>query len=266
MDDGKPTLYVKCGNCGTVYASPRASYESRYAWLDSHFGYGKNAVQNAESRQQALAKEAGLLQNHIAGGKLLDVGCDLGYLFHWFPSPDWERYGVELSPSAATFASQNYAAQVNTGTIRQAAYSDKDFDLVTMLDTLYYLDDPQSDLREIHRILKPNGILAIEITGQAYQMLRSRGLICWILENRWTRLQTDSSYINWISPSGLRLLLTSCGFEVCQYYIISSPTSLSRWRSIFSTMHQRLSQTFMKWSFQSLTWAPKYLVLANRSI
>ncbi len=263
MDDGKTTRYVKCDDCGTVYASPRASYAERYAWLVRTFGLGDNALQNAEARQQNLSQEALLIQQHVTEGRLLDVGCDLGHLFHWFPSPNWDRYGVEVSPSAAKYASKNYIANVFTGTLQQATFLDSYFDIVTLLDTLYYLDNPQSELREIHRILKPGGKLAIEISGQAYQLLRSRGIICWLLEKQWTRISTDSSYINWITPIGMKRLLSSCGFQVCSSYIIGSPTSKSHWRNILSALHLRISLTLSKLSYKTLTWAPKYLVVAK---
>ena len=264
MEDGKLTHYVKCGECGTIYASPRAPYSVRSAWLDSTFGLGENAFQNADSRREALAQEANLLKYHVNGGRFLDVGCDLGHFFQWFPDPSWERYGVEISPSAAEFAAKTYSAKVHIGTIKNNAYPEAFFDLVTMLDMLYYVDDPQSDFHEIHRILKPGGKLAIEIPGQGYQLLRSRGIVCWLLEHRWTRFSSDSSYINWISPSGLRRLLKSCGYEIRWKYIINSPTSSLAWRNFFSKVHNRVSKLLIKWSFQSLTWAPKYMVIAQK--
>jgi len=55
------------------------------------------------------------------------------------------------------------------GTIHDAAFADESFDLVTMIDMLYYLDDPRADLDRVVRLLKPGGCLAIEVTGEAYQ-------------------------------------------------------------------------------------------------
>ena len=136
MDDRKPTRYVKCIVCETIYASPRASSSARFSWLDSTFRLGDNALLNAKARTQALAQESALLQKYVKGGRLLDVGCDLGNFFHWFSNPRWERYGVEISPSAAAFAANTYAAQVYNGSIDKAAYPDVFFDLVTMLDML----------------------------------------------------------------------------------------------------------------------------------
>jgi SAM-dependent methyltransferase len=172
-----------------------------------------------------LAQEATILKSHITSGRLLDIGCDLGDLFNWFPDPIWQRFGVELSPSAAAYARKTYDAQVFTGTVREAALPNAFFDLVTMIDMLYYVDDPRADLEEVKRIIKPGGLLAIEISGQGYQLMRSRGFLCWLLDHRWTRLNTDSSYLYWFSPKGLEKLLGNCGFRTNSTYIFSATTS-----------------------------------------
>lgn len=266
MEDGKPTRYVRCRTCRTVYASPRASKSVRYAWLDTTFGYGQNALQNSKSRQPVLAQEAAILQSHITGGRFLDIGCDLGDLFNWFQSREWQRFGIELSPSAAAYANKTYDAQVFTGTVREASFQNGFFDLVTMLDMLYYVDDPRADLEEVSRILKPGGLLAIEIAGQTYQLLRSRGMLCWLLDHRWTRLHTDSSYLYWFNPSGLQRLLEKCGFRVVDWYVIPSPKSFNWAIDLLANTYAYILSILVRLSSRTLTFSPKYLCLARRVV
>jgi SAM-dependent methyltransferase len=235
----------------------------RYAWLDQAFGLGQNALQNEASRRPALEREAGLLLRHLAGGRLLDIGCDTGMLFEWFGSPAWERYGVEISPSAAVHAAQTYQAQVFSGTIAEAKYPDAYFDLVTMIDMLYYVDDPNADFEEVRRVLKPGGLLAIELAGQRYQLTRSRGLLCWLIERRWTRLQTDSAYLYWFSPGALARLLQRHGFEVIALPIITSPTQRGQLFQALTDIYFKTATWFASRSTRALTWAPKYLCLAR---
>lgn len=263
MEDGKRTRYVRCSECQTIYASPRASYSARYAWLDEMFAVNQSAMQNALNRRPALAKEAAILQQYVAGGRLLDIGCDLGDMFEWFCDSSWQRYGVELSPSAATFAAEKYSAQVHAGTILSAAYPSAAFDLVTMIDVFYYLDDPKTDLREVARILKPNGWLAIEMPGQFYQLFRSRGLLCWLLEKRWTRLHTDSAYLFWPNPMALKTILNACGFEVVGWHAIQSPEQPNQFQSWMSNLYFSGISLITRSDFQVLTLTPKYLCVAR---
>jgi len=265
MKDEKPSRYVRCSSCGSIYASPRAPYASRYNWLEKTFSIGENAKEIAHSRQEALREEAEILFRETDKSRLLDIGCGLGDFFQWFAGPNWDCFGVEIVPAAAEFASQNSSAQVFTGTLRQAKFPEAYFDLVTMLDMIYYLDDPRADLLEVARILNPSGVLAIELTGLNYQILRGRGLLCWLFDRSWTRWQTNSSYLFWFSPIGLRKLLEGCGFHILQTQVIGSPTSTIAWRNSLSGAYKTLMDRVIQSSFTSLTWAPKYIVIAKLS-
>ena len=264
MDDGKPTRYVRCQGCSTVYASPCAPLSVRHAGLDTTFSYGENAIRNAEARRKALRTEAELIKRYIAGGRMLDVGCSLGDLFAGFPDPAWERFGVELSPSAAAHATRTHAARVQAGTLLKAGYPADFFDLVTLIDMMYYLDDPGAEFREISRVMKPGGILAVEIPGQAFMLWRSRGLLCWLMERQWTRLRTDSAYVLWPTPLGLRRFLTRIGFQAVGWHVISSPKQSGRLQRILSQTYFRLSSAAARSFPRTLTFAPRYLFLARK--
>jgi SAM-dependent methyltransferase len=263
MDDGKPTRYVRCSQCGTVYASPRSSHPIRYAWLDAVFGAGPHALQNETSRRPALVREAQLIQQLMQGGSLLDIGCDTGAFFEWFYGKQWRRYGVELSPSAAAYAAQVYQAEVFPGTLSQAGYPPAMFDVITMIDMLYYVDDPNAEFQEVRRVLKPGGFVAIELAGQRYQLSRSRGALCWLIERQWTRLQTDSAYLYWFSPPALERLLQRHGLQVMAWHIITSPTQRGWLPQALTDTYFKAITWFARRSRRALTWAPKYFCIAR---
>lgn len=217
-----------------------------------------------QSRRPALKLEADLMHRHVQGGRLLDVGCSVGALFEFFPPFAWERYGVELSPSAAEYAAQTYSCSVHTGTLISAQYPRDYFDLMTVIDTLYYLDDPLAELQEIHRLLKPGGYLAVEIAGQAYMLRRNYGLIPWLLDRRWSRASTDSSYLYWFGPEGLRRLLEKCGFEAVAWYVVPSPRRSNPLINGLIGLHFGLMTILARFSHKALSWAPKYLCLAQK--
>lgn len=101
MDDGKPTRYVRCRTCRTVYASPRASRIVRDAWLDTTFGLSPQVLELTVARCPALMREAAIIQRIKDKGRMLDVGCSTGAFFEYFNKTNWERYGVELSPCSS---------------------------------------------------------------------------------------------------------------------------------------------------------------------
>lgn len=262
MQDGKNTRYVKCKTCGSIYANPKASWANRYSWLDDQFKYGSNALKNAKGRQEGLRFEAEIIKNLCNSGTILDIGCDLGDLFSFFDQTVWNFHGVEISPSASEYARQHYPAEIHTGLLNQTHYSINNFDVVTMLDTIYYVDDPLSDFKKIYRILKPGGLFIIDIPGLKYQMLRSRGLLCWLIDKKWTRLQTDSSYVCWFSVKGITKLLSKTGFAIDQLQPIPSPSvNRNRIYKLASGLYYKYSKFSVKSSFE---WSPKYLIVGRK--
>jgi len=213
LNDSKLTSYTRCTRCGTVYASPRLAQKVRHNKIDSAWSYSPKLLSFEACRHPALKQEAEFIQHYIQSGRFLDVGCSSGDFFEFFPKPAWKRYGVELSSSAAAYSAQAYGAQVFAGTLRSANWSGEFFDLVSMIDMFYYLDDPLAEIKEVKRILKPSGIFAIEITGQAYMFFRSRGLMALLMDGRWCRLSSES-HLFWFNPTGLRQLLEITGFNL----------------------------------------------------
>jgi SAM-dependent methyltransferase len=266
LEDGKPTRYVRCFGCGTVYASPRAPRSLRYAWLDNTYSLSDDVFVLTETRRPALQLESVMIQRHVASGCMLDVGCSIGAFFTFFPPASWERYGVELSPSAAKYAAEKYQCEVKVGTLREGAYEEGYFNLVSLIDTLYYVDDPAGEFQEMYRILKPGGYLAVELAGQAYMLRRNYGLIPWLIDRRWSRATTDSSYIYWFNPTGLQRMMENCGFKITAWYVVPSPRRANPVTHLAIQSHYRVASFMAKISYRTLTWAPKYLCVAQKDL
>ncbi len=265
LTDGKPTVYRRCRNCRSVFASPRGSCESRFAWMEKEWELSEIVLKNEGARVQALAMEAMILKHYRVERNLLDVGCNTGAFFKHFPKPPWFRYGVELSRSAARYAGERYHADVFVGTLGEASFPAAFFDVITFIDMLYYLENPKAELREAVRILKAEGILGIEIPGQAYQLRRSHGLLCWLIERRWSRLHTDSEYIFWPTPGGLHNLLHQSGLRIISWHVIPSPTTSDRLARMISKAYYWPFTLLAKISPRTLNLAPKYFCVAKPS-
>lgn len=262
LNDGKPTRYLQCIACGTVYSSPRYAKQLRHAQTGQTWAYTDEMLSVESTRRPALQLEAEMIQKHVRQGRMLDVGCSAGDFFDFFPAAQWERYGVELSVSTAASTAEKKSAQVVAGTLLDSKFSDDYFDLVSMIDMFYYSDDPLADLVEAKRILKPNGVLALEIAGQAYMFARSRGLVALLLDKQWCRLSSDS-HLYWFNPSGLSRLLNKAGFQPIMWCVAPSPQHGNVLFNSLTRFHFSILRSLSNISFMALTWAPKYLCLAR---
>lgn len=100
---------------------------------------------------------------------VLDVGCGGGRTIAKLASAPQRRVsGIDYSPESVATSRQTNAAAIAAGRvdIQQASvsklpFADATFDVVTAVETHYYWPDLVENLREIRRVLKAHGSLAL---------------------------------------------------------------------------------------------------------
>jgi len=114
---------------------------------------------------------------------ILDVGCGGGRTIQKMAAIATEGsvFGVDYSKGSVAASRATNASLINAGRveIREASvsdlpFADNNFDLVTAVETQYYWPDLVNDMREILRVLKPGGTLAVVVEsyiGSKYEML-----------------------------------------------------------------------------------------------
>lgn len=168
-------------------------------------------VRNRRSVLKSVSQE---VMKHLAAGRILDVGCAVGYfLTEFFSSEQWSVYGVELSSQMASIASSRGIKTIS-GELRRARYEDSSFDAVTILDAFYYFVDPYAELAEIKRILKSGGVLVIELPNAATRIWRSENVLGRALSHRSGRLLHTSDHIFYYNRRSISMLLQCAGFTV----------------------------------------------------
>ena len=262
LDDGRGTMYVRCGGCRTIFADPRPARDVRHRSIGDDFGLSPEALDIAARRSPAMAAEAAAIKRLVPSGRLLDIGCGVGELLTHFAGPAWERYGVEIAASAAAYAARTHDAHVHVGTLLDAPYADASFDVVTFIDVLYYSDDPRRELAAARRLLRPGGIVALEVTGLSYQVVRSRGPVCLAVDGQWSRLRTDA-HLYWFSPDAIFAMLEQAGLAVVRSDVVPSPLSRHTLGRQLRRAHHAVGSFLAARSPRLLSWAPKYLVLAR---
>jgi SAM-dependent methyltransferase len=203
---------VRCRNDGLLYRNPRPKPRDLKDFQTEFVPH--TGLEWFVRRQRALSKAAEAIKRVKNSGTLLDIGCATGNFFENFKDAKWRLYGLDPSPMGVEAARDKYQAEVLCGTLREVHYPDRFFDVVTVMDALYYSPDPKADLVEIRRILKDDGLLAVEIPGFAAMRLRDKGFLCWLLERKWERLFTISGILYYFSPSTMRLLFEGAGFRL----------------------------------------------------
>ncbi|GBF08530.1 putative S-adenosylmethionine-dependent methyltransferase [Aeropyrum pernix] len=135
----------------------------------------------------------------------LDIGCGLGYLVKEAMEEGIDAYGIEISDYALRNAI--IKERVKLGSITDIPFEDEYFDVVSAFDVLEHIHprDTFKALSEIHRVLKPKGILIMTTPNPCY-------IDSWIY---------DLTHINVRPPKYWKMLLEQQDFKVKMPYIPS---------------------------------------------
>lgn len=100
-----------------------------------------------------------------ASDSVLDVGCGPGRYFTYLGYSHVTLHGVEISESAVNICKQQYplAAVIQHNINNGLPYVSDAFNIVYMGEVLEHVDNPQQVVNEGKRILKPGGLLVVNV-------------------------------------------------------------------------------------------------------
>ncbi len=162
-------LYA-CADCGTVFRSlhgpedPRDFYDRSYyleSWPGSlgKFFYSFDPGKHRKTR--FFSRQLEEFENLLGGpARLLDVGCANGVFVWQAGERGWHAEGLEPSNFAAQWGRDQFNVTIHECSIEELDPQET-YDVITLWDTLEHLSDPARIIRECHRRLAPQGLLAI---------------------------------------------------------------------------------------------------------
>lgn len=112
---------------------------------------------------------------------------------------------MELSEAAAAAARYELGLDVFTGGLAEADFPASGFDLITMFEVLEHMRDPGAALAEAQRLLRPGGVLAVEVPNDmdAYRTaLAGAGQRWWVIPPVHLYYFNASSLSRWLLMSG----------------------------------------------------------------
>lgn len=141
--------------------------------------------------------------NSFKKGKVLDVGCGLGFLLSGL-NDNFEKYGIEVSALACENARQY--GNIFNGTLEEAGFEENFFDIVVMYHVIEHIDSPESVIKTIKSILKNEGTLVIGTPDF--------NCICAQIFKDNFRMLHDKTHTSLFSYKSLKSFLENYGFEV----------------------------------------------------
>lgn len=210
---------VQCLECGVVYTNPQISPSDLlviYSDVEDRT-YLDQLSARAETFRYNLDRIKSLLPSR---GRLLDVGSYCGVFLNVARAAGYAVLGVEPSRWASEYAKREFGVETILGTLSDVGEG-AGFDIVTSWDVLEHVSDPQRQLQEMNRVLKPGGLLAfstLNIANWYPSLLRERWP--WLMDMH--LYYFDDALVEWmLKRAGFRLIEARdyCHIITVEYFL-----------------------------------------------
>lgn len=138
----------------------------------------------------------------------LDVGCGDGSVTEKIKEKGYNVMGCDIDKKRLEVCKsrgiKTFRVDLESGKL---PFSDESIDLVTSLEVISYLRNPENVLREVYRVLKPNEVFIASVNNIAWWYLRLK-----LLFGRWA--PPTPEYVQWYSIKSMEKLLRGFGFKI----------------------------------------------------
>lgn len=153
---------AKCNNCGFVFMLRVPSHED----LVNHYkkySYGKVGTESNNLSELTIQSFNTLLdyfETFKTNGNLLDVGCGRGWMLEIAKKRGWNVYGTEFAPEALVIC-ENKGITMHNGVLSNNVFNGVEFDVITSLEVIEHINNPNEDLKIIYSKLRKGGLFYI---------------------------------------------------------------------------------------------------------
>lgn len=148
------------------------------------------------------------IKGSISQLSILDIGCGFALGMQYFKRYGADVYGMDPSPEAIEYANEN-GVTAHVGFDDYTVFGDKQFDVVTLVNVLEHLRNPADVLYRIKQILKPDGLLIIDVPNEFNEFQK-------VADDEYNLGQwwvCPPNHINYFNCNSLPKLLKSCGYK-----------------------------------------------------
>jgi SAM-dependent methyltransferase len=200
---------LRCRDCGLAHTDPLPPAEQmRNYYPTSYYGTERRFIKAIDwLLDRVNARKARRLAGAAGSepGSVLEVGCGHGLVLDQLRRLGWNVTGTEITEESSLYARQVLGLDVRIGDLRGLALPDDSYDLVIVWHVLEHLPDPEGQLREIGRILRPGGLLVVGVPNfGSTEALWAR--------DKWFHLDVPR-HLSHFSPKSLRHMFAAAGLE-----------------------------------------------------
>lgn len=207
---------VECTTCELVFVGQQPDAHELYAlYGETYFkneesgevGYTDYRADEANIRKTAQRRLAFVERFAPKRGKLLDVGCALGFIMDEAHRRGWQVEGLDVSHYAVEFVKAQLGHVAHRGALDEVSLPEGAYDAVTMYDVIEHVPDPKENMRRVASLLKSGGIYELATPDVGSLPARLTG-------KRWIGYKLADEHVYYFSVKTLTRMLNETGFDV----------------------------------------------------
>jgi 2-polyprenyl-3-methyl-5-hydroxy-6-metoxy-1,4-benzoquinol methylase len=161
-------------------------------------------------------------------GRLLDIGCGIGFFLDEAKKRGWAVYGTEYSERLIGLLREK-GITIHEGQLNSENYEEGFFDVVTSFEVIEHINNPTSEVTEINKLIRKGGLVYLT-TPNFNSLLRRKLKIKYNVINY-------PEHLSYYTPSTIARLFTSNGFK--KWKVETTGISLTRLRTSQGTSAQK---------------------------
>jgi SAM-dependent methyltransferase len=216
LSEGAQWDVMDCQDCGFVHLDPiptNQELEKLYASVEYYEEYPGWLDKDEREKDYWRLEHHDKIDTWVRlgaaeGGRILDVGCSGGLLLADARERGFDVLGIEPSPTAAKHA-QAKGLDVYEALFQDVELPARSFDVVHARMLLEHLPDPRHFVRWATRLLKPHGVLTVQVPNEFNPLQRAAHNL--LSKPQWW--VAPPFHINYFTFDGLENLVSSCGLR-----------------------------------------------------
>lgn len=249
--------YSKCRACGFVYVNPRPTPEEVEEIYTAHTNpFDQQEYEGMDVEKSTLVRLVKRLKRVQPHGRMLDMGCGRGDFLKIASDHGYEVQGSDLSTAESPYPE----VPIFQGFLKDANFRSQSFDIIVTRNTLEHIFDPNEDLRELNRLLKPGGLLYVKVPHRKYE----EGWRCRTFFG-FKSLYTPPVHLNHFDTFTLKRILNRNGFEFVSWESEKPSKSTSKLKNAVLGMGYGAIDLAKRLSFGFAFPKPVLCVLVKKS-
>jgi 2-polyprenyl-3-methyl-5-hydroxy-6-metoxy-1,4-benzoquinol methylase len=241
----------QCLCCAFIFLEPRPTLEDlRLLYKDEYFlhdgaDFGAHSPTDYETAaikgSVKFPEILGWISKYKPAGKFFEVGCGMGYFLDYARGHGYSVSGIEYAQLGTRTCREKFGLNVEQGSFEEFQARPDQYDVIFMGDVLEHLTQPLEMLQKAHLMLKPSGIVAVEVPSMFNSATGRLAVLGLRMLKTNKKMPMPPYHVNEFTPKTLRALLLKSGYkEAVVIQRIKQPRSITLRGSILEKATKKI--------------------------